>query len=70
MTLSLSTGAQKKRWIEGMWSDPPISFIGALCGAACSDIAIDALNERASVHVLPFRSCAAALRGAPCVPNY
>jgi len=37
--------AQGKRWIEGMWSDPPVSMIGSLCAGHCSDVALNALNE-------------------------
>ena len=37
--------AQEKRWIEGMWSDPPVTMIGSLCAGHCSDVALNALNE-------------------------
>jgi hypothetical protein len=37
--------AQEKRWIEGMWSDPPISMVGSLCAAHCSDVSLNALNQ-------------------------
>jgi hypothetical protein len=40
----LSAQAQQRRWIEGMWSDPPATMMGELCGGACSDIAIASLN--------------------------
>lgn len=32
------------RGLEGMWSDPPASIMGRLCGFVCSDAGIDALN--------------------------
>jgi hypothetical protein len=42
--LSPLAKAQNKRWIEGMWSDPPASMLGALCAGNCSDTAITTLN--------------------------
>jgi hypothetical protein len=39
--------AQEKRWIrwiEGIWSDPPVTLVGALCAGHCSDVSLDALN--------------------------
>ena len=32
------------RGLEGMWSDPPVTIIGRLCGFACSDAGITAMN--------------------------
>ena len=35
--------AQTARALEGMWSDPPATLVGALCSAWCSDAAIEVL---------------------------
>jgi hypothetical protein len=40
-----STGAQSsRRNLEGMWSDPPVSAVGAFCAFACTDAGIERLN--------------------------
>ena len=31
--------------LEGMWSDPPATALGAFCFFACSDVGMDRLNK-------------------------
>src|SRR5215217_3198794 len=38
------TAQSPARWLQGMWSNPPDTIVGGLCGGACSQAAIDALN--------------------------
>ena len=40
-----SSEAQSSRPnLEGMWSDPPATAVGAFCSFACTDAGIDRLN--------------------------
>jgi hypothetical protein len=38
------TGAQSRRNLEGMWSDPPVTAEGAFCGFSCTDAGLNRLN--------------------------
>ena len=49
--------------LEGMWSNPPATAMGALCGFFCSDVGIDRLNallDDPANDARPFRELQAA----------
>ena len=45
LSIPLSSESQSPRpKLEGMWSDPPSSAVGAFCTFACTDAGLDRLN--------------------------
>ena len=45
LSIPLSGESQSPRpKLEGMWSDPPSSAVGAFCTFACTDAGLDRLN--------------------------